>query len=499
MAAKELGVMHQTATPHRPQTSAFAERGIRTMLEGTRASLLQTGLPPRFWPMAGRHHAFASAVVGGSNEETSPWMQTHGSDFDGWALPFGCLIRYRPPKPVLESLAKFSPATIPGLFLGWHVEPGRGFRGDYLVAALERFKRPNQTSFHAHRVKEIVTFDATNFPPQAALVESMIEASAPMKDGGGIWAECKEQGESRELSKIDAQYMDLFGEIPPDDFTSVQKYQKITFELFGDIDRDEDWDLGQNKGFALEDGSVSPPEPSQSKASGSSGDTQAPTSNHAPDGDRRGHLVPRAKKITWPMRIRNTSAVAKSSWNPDAKACKDRAFDSMVARSNSMPSPIARRKLTKISDRRLVEFCCSEDSVLGQPRFVRAGCRVFSFTIVDDFTTEAGLQAALRAVTNAAPGEYIHLWASLPCMAGSPWQHLNKKYPNAFKKIEKNMDIFIKLIENSEKVAKEVVEQGGDVSFEWPTGCALWKHELTQDLVNGLSMNKVNLHGCALG
>ena len=199
------------------------------------------------------------------------------------------------------------------------------------------------------------------------------------------------------------------------------------------------------------------------------------------------------------MRIRNTSAVAKSSWNSDVKARRDRAFDSMVAQSKSIPSPIARRKLTKISDRRLVGFCCSEDSVLGQPKFVRAGCRVFKLTIVDGLTTDAGLQAALRAVTNAAPGEYINLWASLPCTAGSPWQHLNNKYPSALKKIEKNMDIFVKLIENFEKVAKEVVEQGGDVSFEWPTGCALWKHELTQNLVDGLSMNKVNMHGCAAG
>ena len=61
------------------------------------------------------------------------------------------------------------------------------------------------------------------------------------------------------------------------------------------------------------------------------------------------------------------------------------------------------------------------------------------------------------------------------------------------------MDILLKLIVNFEKVAREVVEQGGDVSFEWPTGCALWKHELTQNLINGLSMNKVNMHGCAAG
>ena len=113
-------------------------------------------------------------------------MKMHGSDFGGWILPFGCLIHYRPPKPVLKSLAKFSPTTIPGLFLGWHVEPGCGFHGDYMAVALEKFKTPDQTSFHAHRVKEIVNFDATSFSLQAAMVESMIEVSAPTKDGGHL-------------------------------------------------------------------------------------------------------------------------------------------------------------------------------------------------------------------------------------------------------------------------------------------------------------------------
>ena len=111
------------------------------------------------------------------------------------------------------------------------MEPGCGFRGDYLVVALEKFKTPYQTSFRAHRVKEIVTFDAASFPLQAAMVESMIEASALTKAGEDIWAECKEQEEGSELSKVDAQYMELFGEIPSDDLTLEQKYQKITLEL----------------------------------------------------------------------------------------------------------------------------------------------------------------------------------------------------------------------------------------------------------------------------
>ena len=208
----------------------------------------------------------------------------------------------------------------------------------YLVVALEKFKTPKQTSFHAHRAKEIVTIEASNFHLQAAMVESMIEVSAPMSDGEDIWAECKEQEKSSELSKIDAQYIELFGEILPDDFIFEQKYHKIAFELFGDIDGDEDWDLGQNKSLALEDESVSPPEPSQSEASGSPGDTQAQVINHAHEGHRRGHPVPWAKKITWPMHIRNTSTVAKSSSNSDAKTCNDRAFGSMVAQPKSISS-----------------------------------------------------------------------------------------------------------------------------------------------------------------
>ena len=84
----------------------------------------------------------------------------------------------------------------------------------------------------------------------------MIEVSAPKKDGEDIWAECTEQEGSSELSKTDAQYVELFGEIPPEHLTFEQKCQKIAFELFGDIDADDDWDLRQNVGLALEDGSM---------------------------------------------------------------------------------------------------------------------------------------------------------------------------------------------------------------------------------------------------
>ena len=44
-AAKDLGLLHDTATPNRPDTNCVAERAVRKVIEGTKAALEQTGLP----------------------------------------------------------------------------------------------------------------------------------------------------------------------------------------------------------------------------------------------------------------------------------------------------------------------------------------------------------------------------------------------------------------------------------------------------------------------
>ena len=82
----------------------------------------------------------------------------------------------------------------------------------------------------------------------------MIEVSAPTKDSEDTWAECKEQSRGEAASSprpMRSTYRELFGDILLEDFTFEQKYQKITLELFGDLDGDEDWDFGQNKVLAL--------------------------------------------------------------------------------------------------------------------------------------------------------------------------------------------------------------------------------------------------------
>ena len=59
-AVKQLGWLHPTATPHRPESRGKIEREIRTMVEGTRCNLQQAGLEHKRWPAAARHNVMAT-------------------------------------------------------------------------------------------------------------------------------------------------------------------------------------------------------------------------------------------------------------------------------------------------------------------------------------------------------------------------------------------------------------------------------------------------------
>ena len=72
---------------------------------------------------------------------TSPFkVRLPNSVFKGDQLPFGCLIDFKP-SPVKGKVApKFAPTAMPGVFLGWQIQPGGKFRGEYIVASLAEFK-----------------------------------------------------------------------------------------------------------------------------------------------------------------------------------------------------------------------------------------------------------------------------------------------------------------------------------------------------------------------
>ena len=53
-ACVELGIRHDIAEPNRHESNGVIERTNRTVIEGTRTVLYQSGLPYKYWPEAMR-------------------------------------------------------------------------------------------------------------------------------------------------------------------------------------------------------------------------------------------------------------------------------------------------------------------------------------------------------------------------------------------------------------------------------------------------------------
>jgi hypothetical protein len=485
VASRDVAQMHVTSTPYRPQSNSIAERGIRTLLEATRSALVQAGMPCRFWPMAGSHQSFAIAISEQLNGEPSPYEIRNGVKFDGWRLPFGSLVHYRPPRPMLKGLPKFAPRSVPGIFVGWHVEPGCRWKGDYLIIPLSSFKQSARRFYQAHRTKELVSFDPVNFPLQAAFMEEMVKVQPIPARGEKEWPdqvhhEVDDESPMPSKSAIDLHYEDVIGKSAPPEMSHDEKFEEIAYELFGP---EEDEDVKSDEHEV-------PGEPGSSRHCERRGENEG-------DGLR----IPRGRRIFLPGMNRRAETTSPCvTMRRGGGQNDDAGYKAMVARAAEIPSPAPRRKISPMSDRRLIEYCCAPDSLLGKREITGAGCVVVRLTAEHDLTTKAGLDHAIHAVASTPKDQYIHLWGSLPCTAGSPWQRINRaRNPGAEEKIERMKEIMKILLKNFVAVGEEVLARGGDVSFEWPAACELWKHPDVEEMVQRFALNKVNMHGCAAG
>ena len=140
----------------RSATNGTAEREVRNVLEGTRTLLEHSGLPISYWPYASRcfcHHATMRMVEG-----DSAWNKRHKQvHVKGEIIPFGALIDFSPPKPILNMFRKFEKRSLPGIFLGYHLMNGERFYGNYLVAPLIDFRDPPTGGVRIRRIAEVIT------------------------------------------------------------------------------------------------------------------------------------------------------------------------------------------------------------------------------------------------------------------------------------------------------------------------------------------------------
>ena len=166
-SAKNLKALHETSTPYRSESNGRIERDIGVEVGGIRCNLTQSGLPLSFWPQAGQHFAHYTNCIIPCREGNSlanlppasltPWQKRFKEPWAGPTAPFGCLIRYRPYN-ANETLPKYAPRTVEGLFMGVYLHPGHTYSGDVLVIPLDVFQASDdsQSSLKVNliRVKE---------------------------------------------------------------------------------------------------------------------------------------------------------------------------------------------------------------------------------------------------------------------------------------------------------------------------------------------------------
>ena len=179
-AIKDLGYRHQTSIEYVDSSKSFIEREVRQMLEGARSNLLQSGLPLKMWPLAMQHHATAINASPQLDGSESPWQLRFGEEFPAMHIPFGAKVLFwNNPKRLDNTSGKLSPTANEGIFLGYYIQPGHDWKGEYLVAKLEAADyHVNWGALTIQRTKRLeLPSEGFIFP-----LKALIDSKAPKAD-----------------------------------------------------------------------------------------------------------------------------------------------------------------------------------------------------------------------------------------------------------------------------------------------------------------------------
>ena len=97
-------------------------------------------------------------------------------------------------------------------------------------------------------------------------------------------------------------------------------------------------------------------------------------------------------------------------------------------------------------------------------------------SLKDDVATSAGLKRAVGGVSK--PG--CLLWASMPCIGGSPWQHTNCHKPGGLENLGAHIKDWYKIWTAFKVVARECIKHNSHIAVEWPSGCDYWRYHIVQ-------------------
>ena len=152
--------------------------------------------------------------------------------------------------------------------------------------------------------------------------------------------------------------------------------------------------------------------------------------------------------------------------------------------------------------RLLIEFCCSADSKLSTPRDASKGCKLIRVTESEDgssLSCRNWLAQEVKDFRKANPQGAILLYASLPCVGGSPWGSVNSLTESGAERIEQQQKDFSKLFKSFQKLIQEIDGPQLSIAFELSKNCKYWKWPMVQAFLKRYQLTPYPFHGCQFG
>ncbi len=193
-ACRAEGIRRDQADPNRHETHGVIERANRTVIEGARTCLYQSGLQCKYWKFALQCFCLLYDFAHkDAKKGTNPHVERHGKAFGGKLLPFGCHVRYLPNSSrELKKRDKLDASLRDGIFLGYRMHTGGRWTGQYYVVDYDRLLETADskicaipTSVSELYVPGTAADDSTTFPqfPAAAGTVSGRTSESP---GSGL-------------------------------------------------------------------------------------------------------------------------------------------------------------------------------------------------------------------------------------------------------------------------------------------------------------------------
>ena len=487
-AAESELMVHLRSTPYRPESNGIIEREIGLLGAGIRTLLCQAGLPHSWWVYAGRH--FCHSMNVNMTTDPNPWQLWHNCEFTGAQFAFGSLITFRLPVPYRSSL-KFDPRAVDGIFVGYELNPGNAWTGDYLVAELAAILRadPMNMKVTIHRVKEVTAHgDRIRFPLREAkdaardkrLAEQASKGSLdnlafePIVGGDSAIPDILADDDQFELDPMPVDSVDAA------DAEAVPEDQAMEMQTRGPIPR-------AKRIFTPLPRSAPPPPAVIKEAFEMQDDTALDFQSENPK--RPGS---KSYKLYDQYKTAKTVAEAESLGATRGHI----RYDLSKGFAHIMPVLIC---FGMVADSKapLLEGWCSPNSQLGNTGKT-VGRDVLRFTEADDLAQDSNVSRALDAI-RVRPGTHLH--GSLPCTPWTTWQRLNYKRGSerTRARIDRGRLLSRIFVRNFERLGRAALNGGGSVSFEWPRFCDGWKDDTVKKMVASLKLQPIAVDGCSVG